>query len=125
MDHQKLLTTLQHNFAFTNHIPDILGVLLFGSYLTGEETKRSDVDICIVSRHLPTLGLWNRIIDGQTAPNDVYSIHFFHELPLYIQKDVFQRGIVIVSRDIPTLYEFFYPYQKRWEDNRYVIEQAQ
>lgn len=124
MVNQTLITELKQNFQFILGISDILGVVLFGSHVTGEDTDRSDVDICIISKNIPDSALWEKIELGQSDPKEVYSIHFFHELPLYIQKDVFIEGEVIMSPDIPALYEFFYPYRKRWEDNRYIIEQA-
>ena len=35
----------------------------------------------------------------QPSPKEKYSIFFFHELPLYIKKDIFSDGIVITSAD--------------------------
>ncbi|MHA1777585.1 MAG: nucleotidyltransferase domain-containing protein [Promethearchaeota archaeon] len=121
---KKLMKDLRENFDFTLQIPEILGVMLYGSQVRGDITNRSDVDICIVTQKKPTGTLLLEILERQPHPKEIYSIFFFHELPLYIKKDIFNEGIVIVSRDVPALYEFFFYYRKIWEDEAYIIRNA-
>ena len=117
-----LLTDLKENFAFTLSLPEILGVMLYGSHILNDTHSRSDVDICIVCKEKPSLSLWNQIMELQSHPKESYSIFFFQELPLYIKKDIFQEGIVILSPDVPELYEFFFPYRKIWHDEAIRIK---
>lgn len=124
MFNEKLMSELKENFEFTLQIPEILGVVLYGSQVTGDTTPRSDVDICVVTRHKPTAALLLEILERQPHPDENYSIFFFHELPLYIKKDVFNEGLVIMSPDIPALYEFYFSYRKIWEDESYIIKIA-
>ena len=119
-----LMEQLKTNFQGICEMSEILGVVLYGSYVRGEEISRSDIDICIVSETNPSLSLWNQILMKQSFPNEKYSIFFFHELPLYIKKDVFTEGIVICTPDAPRLYEFYFPYRKIWEDESFIIQNA-
>ena len=119
-----LMNQLKTNFQAISEMPEILGVVLYGSYARGDEISRSDIDICIVSKNKPFLALWNQIMLKQPFPNEQYSIFFFHELPLYIKKDIFTEGIVICSPDAPRLYEFYFPYRKIWEDESFIIQNA-
>ena len=119
-----LIKQLIKNFKFTLEISDILGVMLYGSYVKDEETSRSDIDICIVTNSKPSLALWNDIIEKQPFPKEIYSIFFFYELPMYIKKDVFTEGKVICTPDEPALYEFFFPYRKIWIDESFIINKA-
>ncbi len=121
---QQLLIELKENFDFTLEIPEILGVVLYGSHVNDDDTDRSDVDICIITEKTPTLEIWNKLMVLQPSPKEKYSIFFFHELPLYIKKDIFTDGIVITSPDIPKLYEFYFPYRKIWQDESYIIKNA-
>ena len=121
---QQLLKELRKNFRFSLHIPEILGIVLFGSHLKNQATIRSDIDICVVTENKPSLSLWNQIVDDQPDPQESYSIYFFHELPLYIKKDIFSEGLVIVSPDEPRLHEFFFPYRKIWQDEKYIMRNA-
>ena len=116
-----LITQLEENFNFTLEISEIIGVILYGSYSKDEETSRSDIDICIITKSKPSLAIWNKIMEKQPAPNERYSIFFFHELPLYIKKDIFTEGKVICTRDEPALFEFFFPYRKIWTDESFII----
>ena len=124
VDPKTIISQLAENFEFTMTIPDILGVMLYGSYAKGEETARSDIDICIVTQSRPTLEIWNRIMILQPHPNEKYSIFFFHEIPLYIKKDVFTEGKIICSPDPGRMYEFFHPYRKIWADESYIMRNA-
>jgi len=42
----------------------------------------------------------------------------FAELPLYVQIQVIENGILVYSHNKFDLYEYFYFYRKLWEDQK-------
>ena len=63
-----------------------MAVLLYGSVVKGEETPRSDIDICLVA---PTCkdkaGLLREVHRNLDVFSKKYDVRIFEELPLYIQ----------------------------------------
>ncbi len=82
----------------------------------------SDTDICVVTEFKDThllyqilAEIWQKIPVARLK----YDVRMFHELPLFIKKDVIEFGMVVSSRDEPALYEYLYPYRKRWADQKF------
>jgi predicted nucleotidyltransferase len=106
----------------------VLAVLLFGSRARGEETSRSDVDLCLV---LPS---------GKDTPEDRMAVRLaylpcagvdvqvFQLLPLYIRSRVLREGVVLYCRDLDELYALAYRTVQAYEDfkprYRYYLEQV-
>ncbi len=79
-----------------------LGILLFGSYATGEKTEASDIDICIVRpQNDRVLREINRMLGGK------YDLKVFESLPLYMQIEVISRHVTVYGNEIE-LSEYFY-----------------
>ncbi|WP_371802315.1 nucleotidyltransferase domain-containing protein [Candidatus Lokiarchaeum ossiferum] len=118
----ELIDQITNDFKFVLSNPNIKGVVLFGSYLTGDETDRSDIDICLVA---PNQNLYqlHKFIYSQIEKNcKDYEIRFFEELPLYIQGVIIENGIVILSPDLGDLSEYFYSYRKQWVHEKWRFE---
>ena len=101
----------------------IMGVMLYGSYARGEETARSDIDLCIVAPQVPDFkraDLWLRFLSR--LRDDRYDVRIFEILPLYMKIAVIEEGIVVHSRDTPELYEYFYPFRRDWGDQKHRQE---
>ena len=45
----RIISQIKTDFNFILSNQSILGVILYGSYLSGEESEQSDIDICIVA----------------------------------------------------------------------------
>ncbi|MHA1720375.1 MAG: nucleotidyltransferase domain-containing protein, partial [Promethearchaeota archaeon] len=45
----RIISQIKSDFRFILENKSILGVILYGSYLSGDESNRSDIDICIVA----------------------------------------------------------------------------
>lgn len=90
--------------------------MLYGSVAKGEETQRSDIDICIVTSSKDKLGLLNEIYRELNVYSKKYDVRFFEELPLYIQINVIENNRIVYSKDIYDLYEYFYYFRKIWGD---------
>jgi len=102
-------------FLFDNSL--VLGVLVYGSVVTGESNERSDIDICVVSPSASDrveLSRW--ILSNVRAER--YDVRVFELMPLYLKMDVVEQGEVIYSRDIYELYEYFYTFRKLWDDQK-------
>lgn len=114
------LKKLKEEFSFLRE--RVLGVLLFGSNVDNNATSRSDIDICIVApKQKPNkvLSTIYRNIDAYAKRYDVYT---FEELPLYMKAEVLRNHKVIVAKDLPELYEYFYFYRKLWDEQKHRQE---
>jgi len=111
------IESIKKEFSFLFESEDILAILLYGSAATGDETPRSDIDICIV---LPSRKYMKDILNEIYRKLDVftkkYDVRFFEELPLYIQINIIESNKIIYSKDIYELYEYFYFIRKLWGD---------
>ncbi len=111
------IESLKKDFSFLFGSDDIRAILLYGSAEAGDETPRSDIDICIV---LPSRKHMKDILNEIYRKLDVftkkYDVRFFEELPLYIQINIIESNKIIYSKDVYELYEYFYFIRKLWND---------
>ncbi|AEA46598.1 nucleotidyltransferase domain-containing protein [Archaeoglobus veneficus] len=110
---KELLRELREDFR--EFATDCLGVLLYGSYARGEETKRSDVDVCLV---MPSKQAISRVF-GKLGGK--YDIKVFEELPLYIRVDIVRNHVKVYSKDELDLY--LYRQMKIWKDMEHRIKE--
>lgn len=109
-------TKMRSDLQSVMGIPEVEAVLLFGSHARGDATQRSDVDICVVAPTANTtdakaslvLTVWSKVNAA------AYDIWLFEELPLYMQIEVIENHHILHCRDVPSLYEYFYWFRKRW-----------
>lgn len=115
--------TLSRKFAFLEG--KVLGILLFGSRVQEKETPRSDIDICIVlGTRDPSVmrqiyaSVWRKI-NVRRLDLDV---KIFEELPLHIQINIIKHHEILRAQNKSALYEYFYGYRKRWNDQKHRQE---
>jgi predicted nucleotidyltransferase len=96
---------------FTNIKPKTMAILLYGSYVKGEQTPRSDINVCIVAPqgnalklYMESLALWD------------YNVRIFETLPLYLKMAVIENHEIIHCGDETALYEYFYAFRREWGD---------
>lgn len=109
------LKTLKDDLSFLKEDPRVIGVLLFGSRVSGDIT-RGDYDICVVlpeSKPSVVLSEIYRHVDVYSKRYDVYT---FEELPLYMKMGVISNHEIIFARDLPELYEYFYFTRILWKE---------
>ncbi len=119
---ETIIKQIQHKLAFLETNDLVIGIILYGSYITGDATPQSDIDLCIVTQINEPHQLYRMLQEiWQRVPVNLlkYDVRMFHELPLFIQKDVIEQGQVIYARDEPALYEYLYQFRKRWEEQKY------
>ncbi|WP_232462060.1 nucleotidyltransferase domain-containing protein [Thermococcus siculi] len=93
-----------------------MGILLYGSQVSGEATRRSDVDVCLVR---PKPGTYERVLEKLGGK---YDIKVFEELPLYVQIEIIKNHVVIYGDELE-LSEYFYLFRKLWRDMEHRIEE--
>ncbi|MDP2766598.1 MAG: nucleotidyltransferase domain-containing protein, partial [Candidatus Methanoperedens sp.] len=104
------------DFSFLFGKKEVLAVLLYGSVVKGEETSRSDIDVCIVAPGSKKNELLKEIYRKLDVISKKYDVRIFEELPLHIQIQIIQNHEIIYSKDIYEMYEYFYNFRKLWED---------
>lgn len=119
MVREELLTQIKRDFSIIIQNKDILGILLFGSYAVGDQTNRSDIDICVVAPNEDPVKFLSYILQNINVSKKKYDIRLFQELPLYIKIRIIHNGILIYSPDKYDLYEYFYFYRKLWNDQKH------
>ena len=117
----EIIKKIENDFAFIKNHPEIIALILFGSYASGQETSRSDIDICLVVPNKNLYEIHKFISKNLNIEREKYDIRFFEELPLYIKADIIENGVIIFTEDRPSLFEYFYHYIKLWEDQKYKL----
>ncbi len=104
---------------FKEYKNSCMGIILFGSYATGNSTKKSDIDICIVNPKDNNIyfGILKKL-------GGIYDVKIFEELPLYIQINIIKnfKGNVIYGDEVE-LSEYFYKFRKLWKDMEHRIKE--
>lgn len=86
-----------------NDDPEILALIVFGSYARHESFR--DVDVCLVCKVYPTsTALERRYV---FSFSEILDIHFFDRLPLYIRKDVCHDGDIRIMKDYDQLCDIY------------------
>ncbi len=97
-------------------------VVLYGSYVTGEYTRESDIDVAVITRERDKnrnfriqLDIWGKV------PSPIYDVRVFELLPIRVKASVISRYVVLFGSE-PDISEYFYRWRKVWEDVRRRIE---
>ncbi|MEA2053721.1 MAG: nucleotidyltransferase domain-containing protein [Candidatus Thermoplasmatota archaeon] len=110
MDSSKI-KKIKKDFNFLHE--RVMAVLLFGSFVKGEESTRSDVDICIIAPYeKDKINFLGEIMSKTWG----YDVRLFELMPLYMKMEVIKNHKIIYARNISELYEYFYFYRKLWKD---------
>ena len=96
---------------------DVLAVILFGSVARGEQTARSDIDVCLV---LTPERIRDKSVASRTRLEYLshldLDVQIFQALPLYIRYRVLREGQVLFVRDEDLLYEVAFRTAQAFED---------
>ncbi|MHA1729344.1 MAG: nucleotidyltransferase domain-containing protein [Promethearchaeota archaeon] len=86
--------------------PDILAILVFGSY-TRKEYYR-DIDICLIFYpKVEQKKKFKRFLEISGSFGDLYDISYFSELPLYIKSRVIKEGQIILNKEYNSLFDIY------------------
>ena len=120
----RIIAQIKTDFKFTLSNQSILGVILYGSYLSGEESEQSDIDICIVASDQDLYQIHKYVYKNLEKNIEMYDIHFFEELPLHIQGRIIEEGMVILTNNLGDLSEYLHPFRKQWVHEKWRIEKV-
>ncbi|MHA1718187.1 MAG: nucleotidyltransferase domain-containing protein [Promethearchaeota archaeon] len=84
--------------------PDIIGLIRYGSSVRNNKDYQ-DVDLCIVSKNKDITA--KKQLEYRLFLPEHYDVHFFHNLPLYIQHEVLKEGIVEYIKDYELLFDIY------------------
>lgn len=76
--------------------PDVIALLLFGSFARSAPTPLSDIDLCVITGPNLDQGRKEEILSHGSRNVD---LHFFWDLPLPIQFRVIHEGLILVQHD--------------------------
>ncbi len=109
---------IMEDFRFLVENRGVKTVLLYGSWKKGTQTKKSDIDICIVVPELKSVRQQTSFLRSiwQKIDANKYDIRLFEELPLYIKINVINNSKIIFTKSAPELSYYFYKYRKLWND---------
>ncbi|MBD3256159.1 MAG: DNA polymerase subunit beta [Candidatus Lokiarchaeota archaeon] len=119
---KKLVNQIKKDFLNLVEERKVLGILIFGSHVIDKQTNRSDVDICVVAPKEDPFKLYSVFTENINIASKNYDIKFFSNLPLYLQIQIIEDGIVVYSPNELDLYEYFYPFRKLWADQKHRQE---
>ena len=75
--------------------PEVLAIIIFGSFVKGQHFPISDIDIAVILKKVDPK------IEGEIG--SMYSkdvdVVLFHRLPLYIQFEILRMGVPVLIRD--------------------------
>ncbi|HDN83218.1 MAG TPA: nucleotidyltransferase domain-containing protein [Candidatus Altiarchaeales archaeon] len=117
---QKLLRKIEKDFQ--KFKKDIDGILLFGSYSTGDETPRSDIDICLIIGKRNPKEIFDKILESRLV--EKYDIKIFETLPLAIKGEILEHGIVVWARDRYELSYYLYKWKRDMARSKNSSEKA-
>lgn len=86
------------------HDPNILAVILYGSYLKNE--LYNDIDICLISFPGKEIPL-NKFLHYKGNYHSLLDIQFFDDLPIYVQSRVVEEGKILLNKDFDILFEIY------------------
>lgn len=110
---------IEKDFEFLKKF--LLGIILFGSYATGEETKISDIDVCLVVGEKENIKkVWDEILKSSLTQK--YDIKIFERLPLKIKGEILDFGKIVWCREKGELTYYLFKWRKIWEDQKLALK---
>lgn len=101
MDIIKNMKEISNLIEIIEEIPQVIAIIIFGSYAKGNHKSISDIDIAVI--------LENPSIELEAEVGSLYSskidLVLFHKLPLYIKYEVFKYGEKLFCKDYNKLLE--------------------
>ncbi|MBS7627178.1 nucleotidyltransferase domain-containing protein, partial [Candidatus Bathyarchaeota archaeon] len=91
-------------------------VIVFGSYVKGDFTESSDIDVCVIAQNLPEDELSRRTLAGLNETPKIKAIGFYPEEFLHYLENRRFLAYDIVSDGNPILDDGFYVTLKRTYD---------
>lgn len=95
-------------------------VVIYGSFVTGEFRKGSDIDIAVITRQRDTDRNLQILMNFIGRAKPVYDIRIFELLPLKVKASLMSDYSVLYGDELE-LSEYFYQFRKEWDDQKHRI----
>ncbi len=116
MDREEVIARVRKDLE--SLFDEVFAVMLYGSWASGEEHVGSDIDICLVAPDSKDkIALQRKAF--ALIRDEKYDVRIFELLPLFLKAEVMEKGVVVYSRDVYELYEYFYFYRKLWDEQKH------
>lgn len=102
---------IRKDFEFLSN--EVLAIVIYGSRAKGEETERSDIDVCIVAPNRNSSEIFKKTLSLD------YDIKIFELMPLYLKAEVIENHEIVYTSDLLEFYEYLYFYRKIWKDQKH------
>ncbi len=103
------------------HLRD-MNVIVYGSYVRGEMTSRSDIDVAIVTMEQDceqNMIVWRESLKRMSS---LFDLRVFELLPLHIQADIVDDCMVLFGDEVSIHWYFYEHVRRKWKDVKYRIE---
>ena len=94
--------------------------VIFGSYVTGEFRKGSDIDIAVITEirdRKENISIQKRLF---SIARPIYDLRVFELLPIKVKASVMSDYIVLFGDELE-ISEYFYHWRKMWNDVKHRI----
>jgi hypothetical protein len=95
-------------------------VVLFGSFVTGEYRRGSDIDVAVITRKRDERENFEILKKLFSRVKPEYDLRIFELLPIKIKASIIGNYIVIFG-DESEISEYFYYWRKFWNDVKHRI----
>lgn len=85
--------------------PEILAVVLYGSYVRNESYR--DIDICLIGHPNSKFEPVQKRLKYLSVLPDIFDIQVFQNLPLYIRSRIIKEGKVLLNKDFDLLFDLY------------------
>jgi predicted nucleotidyltransferase len=112
MNENEIEIIINDFLEYSKEDPEILAVILYGSYARGESFH--DIDLCLF-----TYNSFNDIarkLDYRIGHDSILDVHFFDDLPIYIQAEVLNDGKILLNKDYDVLCDIYLKTIRNYSD---------
>ncbi len=115
------MKTIDSLIEYSKYDADILAVMLFGSLARDENSKDSDIDICLVLKptNYTALILSQKKLQYLKEFSDI-DVQIYQQVPLYIRKRILKEGKILYCADEDTLYNVAFKTIQEFEDYKHI-----
>ncbi len=95
---------------------EVIGILMYGSRVTGTDHARSDIDVCLVAGvNDPSKLFKDLLVTNLTAK---YDVKIFEMMPLKMKGSILDNHVVVWSGDEGELSLYLHKYARIWVDQK-------
>jgi predicted nucleotidyltransferase len=119
---KKKAAELDKLLAMVKQDKEVLATIVFGSAAREEQTRLSDVDLCLVMMPQPepfgNTALSHKRLEYMKDFS--LDVQIFQQLPLYVRRRVLKEGQVLFTRNENQLYELAFRTAQAFEDFKHI-----